>query len=156
MGIALNLGETEAESALCAFSYRFMCGFAHRWKKQCNSSRALHILRVVLQQRGNDGCGIATALPSHSLLPGCCSALPAVKSVLSFWEHAKSTKTNIDSQNAFSAEWQRALEADKPQINAWNQLQRTRRYQKNKSPTRRPARKTACACLCEHLNPWFT
>lgn len=129
MGIALNLGETEAESALHAFSYRSVCGFAHRWKKQCDSSRALHVLTEwSLNRGGNDGCGIAAAPPSHFPVPGCFSALPAVKSVLSSWEHAKSTKTNVDSQNAFSAEWQRALEADKPQINACNQLQRRRRY----------------------------
>lgn len=44
MAIALSLGETEAESALCAFSYRCMCGFAQRQKKQCDSSKDLHIL----------------------------------------------------------------------------------------------------------------
>lgn len=107
-----------------------------------------------LDQRRHDGYGIATAPPAISLLP--CLLLVCLSSseiIPESWESAKSHKTNLHTPNVvgFSAELKRALESDKPQINARSQLQDRKLHWRNKPPTASPAKKTACVCSCELL-----
>lgn len=83
--------------------------------------------------------------------PVCC--LSSSEIIPESWESEKSQKTNVDTPNVvgFSAELKRALESDKPQINAGSQLQDRKLHWRNKPPTASPAKKTACVCSCELL-----
>lgn len=132
------------------------CSHTHSHIKSCVTPAELfsYSQTPACEQRRHDEYGITTTPPAISLLP--CLLLLCLSSsepIPESWESAKSHKTNVGTPNVegFSAELQKALESDKPQINAWSQLQERKLHWRSKPPTASPAKKTACVCSCELL-----